>query len=43
LRAILLLETDLNILHKIIFNRRVLPTIKRNDQISKEVIGGRRG
>ena len=43
LRSILLLEADLNALYKIIFNERVLPTIKRHDQMPKEVIGGRRG
>ena len=42
LRAILLLEADLNALHKIIFNEKVLPTIKRYNQIPKEVIEGRR-
>ena len=43
LRSILLLEADLNTLHKIIFNGRVLPTIERHNQMPKEVIGDRRG
>ena len=42
LRAILLLEADFNILNKIVFNGRVLPSIEASKSILSEVIGGRR-
>ena len=43
LRAILLLEADLNTLYKILFNTRVILLIEKKQQISYEIIGGRRG
>ena len=42
LRAILLLEADFNAIHKIIFNSRLIPSIKAANAILMEVIGGRR-
>ena len=42
LQAILLLEADFNVLYKIIFNGRILPTLERNNIIPSEIIGGRR-
>ena len=42
LRALLLLEADLNAFHKIIFNGRVLSSIKERKEIPIEIIGNRR-
>ena len=42
LRAILLLEADFNAIHKIIFNSRLILSIKAANAIPMEVIGGRR-
>ena len=42
LRAILLLEADLNALNKIIFNGRAIPRIETSKTIPYEVIGRRR-
>lgn len=42
LRAILLLEDDFNILHKIIFKSRILLDLESKNLIPAEVIGGRR-
>ena len=39
LRAILLLEVDLNRAYKIIFNRLILPILKAQKDIFKEIIG----
>ena len=39
LRAILLLETDFNAMHKIIFNNRLIPSIEADKAIPMEVIG----
>ena len=41
LRAILLIEADLNGLHEIIFNTRVLPQIEEDYRTSQEIIGTR--
>ena len=41
LRAILLLETGFNTLHKIYFNRRVLPALERHNLMPTEILGGR--
>ena len=41
LRAILLLEADLNALHKIMFNGRVLPALEEKKLIPIETIGSR--
>jgi len=41
LRAILLLEADYNTVNKIIFNNRVIPSIKQDDRIPYEIIKGR--
>ena len=43
LRAILLLEADLNGLNKIIYNSRVILALEKRDNIPFKVIGGRRG
>ena len=43
LKAILLLETNLNTLYKIIFNGRVLPHLEANKQILIEIISRQRG
>ena len=42
LQAILLLETDLNRLHKIMFSSRLLPSFEYRNEILYEIIGGRR-
>ena len=42
LRAILLLEADFNVINKIIFNTRLMPSLKKFQSIPKELIGGRR-
>ena len=41
--AILLLEVDFNVLNKIVFDRRALPSIEASNTIPFEVIGGRKG
>ena len=43
LRVMLLLESDFNILNKLVFNVRLLPSLEYNQSISCEIIGGRRG
>ena len=43
LRAILLLEANFNVLNKIIFNTRILPTLERNKLISHKIIDGKHG
>ena len=40
LRAILLLEADFNAIHKIIFNRRVMPRLEVHNDIPCEITGG---
>ena len=42
LRAILLLELDFNTVHKIIFNKRMMPRLKEANVIPYKIIGGRR-
>ena len=42
LRAILLLEADFNVINKIIFNTRLIPTLKNRNEIPYKIIGGRR-
>jgi len=42
LRAILLLEADFNTVHKITFNRRIMPRLEEDNIIPKEIIGSRR-
>jgi hypothetical protein len=42
LRVILLLEADFNVMHKIIFNSRLIPSIEAANAIPMEVIGDRR-
>ena len=42
LKAILLLEADFNVMHKIIFNNRLISSIERVNAIPIEVVGGRR-
>ena len=41
-RAILLLETDFNTLHKIVFNQRILKALEKHNLIPMEVVGGRK-
>ena len=41
-REILLLVTDFNIVHKIIFNRRIMSRLKEANTILNEIIGSRR-
>ena len=41
LRAILLLEADFNVLHKIVFNNRLIPKLEETGTISMEIIRGR--
>ena len=43
LRAILLLEDDLNSLYKIMFNRRILLALEKNKLIPMEIVGGHNG
>ena len=43
LRAILLLEADLNDVHKIMFNGRSMPKLEEQSSTSIEIIAGRRG
>ena len=43
MRAILLLKVDFNVINKIIFNTRLIPTLEAKDMIPREIIGGRRG
>ena len=43
LRAILLLEADINALAKIIFNTRLMPQLELNQSIPPQIIGARRG
>ena len=40
LRVILLLEANFNTLHKIIFNRRILPTLEKKHLIPYEIVRG---
>ena len=42
LRVILLLEANFNVLHKIIFNSRVVINLEARNSILKEIIRGRR-
>ena len=42
LQAILLVEADFNAMHKIIFNRRVMPRLDVHNEITCEITGGRR-
>ena len=42
LRAILLLETELNALHKIIFNQRILIALEQHTLIPIEIVGRRK-
>ena len=42
LRAILLLKADFSIIYKIIFNYKILPTLKSKNLILAEIMGGRR-
>ena len=42
LRAILLLEANFNVANKIIFNTQLIPQIEQRDEISKEIVEGRR-
>ena len=39
----MLLEADLNGLHKIIFSSHLLPSLEYRNEIPYEIIGGRRG
>jgi len=41
LGVILLLELGFNALHKIIFNRRMIPVLEVQDKIPYEIIGSR--
>ena len=41
--AILLLEADFNTLHKIIFNRRILPALEKKHLIPHEIVRGCKG
>ena len=43
LRVILLLEADFNVINKIVFNTRLIPTLKAKDMIPREIMGRRRG
>ena len=43
LRVILLLETDFNVINKIIFNTRLILILEVNDMILREIMGERRG
>ena len=43
LRVILLLEADYNVINKIIFNTRLIPTLKAEDIILRETIDSTRG
>ena len=43
LRAILLLEADVNALAKIIFNTRLMPQLELNQSIPPQIIGAQRG
>ena len=43
LRVILLLEADFNTLHKIIFNRRILPILKKKNLFPHKIIRCNRG
>ena len=40
LRAILLLEADFNIINKILFSTRLIPTLEAKELILKKLIGG---
>ena len=42
LRAILLLEADFYVLHKIVFNNRIIPTLEDASRIPHEIIDRRR-
>ena len=42
LRALLLLEADFNGLHKINFNRRLMPSLEASSSMPQEIIGDRR-
>ena len=42
LYAILLLEADFNVANKILFNMRIIPQIEVNNEIPREIVGGRR-
>ena len=42
LRVILLLEADFNTVHKIIFNKRMIPRLKEANTILNKIIGSRR-
>ena len=41
LHAILLLEANFNVLYKIVFNIRILPSLEYDRLILDEIIGGR--
>ena len=43
LYAFLLLEVDFNVIHKIIFNMRILPSLEQDQLIPDKIIGGRYG
>ena len=43
LRTLLLLEVDYNVINKIIFNTRLIPTLEAEDMIPREIMGSRKG